>query len=384
MINGVSFAQNYRGIWISSHVRVTTIVKERSLFALHEDDIKTIKLDSVEIDTFYYDAFVILDFINEEDIAVKTILGSKEMGFQQMGTFSIKKGKLKIKIDKENLKGSASENQIVLINKLKNSTTRETFFKRINPSELKITEILNSTSLFNTNWIVETDTTSLSYGYNFHLLDSNIVIITQEFGEYGYTNWGKFAVDSYKNHLFLIFVNEQHMNYNVYHIYDRDKDTLIGNTFEHYIFATEPPPLNIIKLSKNKLLDKAQLSLIESKLIGRWIAINNPIPLNEFSGFDTIINQKFVIEFMVDNTFELIKAGTLVNRMVETQKEIVLSGVWEVSETGKYIVLKPIDSWIKYLTLLNLTEDYLEIYYEIESFDGGLISINNGIIKMKK
>ena len=86
-------------------------------------------------------------------------------------------------------------------------------------------------------------------------MDSAEVIINQDYGDFGYTNWGEWKIDWYNNHLFLGVTDRNRLETKVYHFYDKNGNTLIGNTYEHYLFATEPPPLKDIKLIKQELLD---------------------------------------------------------------------------------------------------------------------------------
>lgn len=372
--------QDLKGIWISTHDKELRTVNERE--DLQDNEFVTIKLDSTEIDTFYYEAYMLLDFIDDKNVIVKGLGGR-----QEKCKYKLKNDNLKIKVKKYNLKGQISENSIVIVDKVSKVETRETFFERLNDSKIKDKIGLDSISFINSNWVVDTDTSSHNFGFNFHFLDSAIAIINQDYGDFGYTNWGEWKIDWYKNHLFLGVTDRNRLETKVYHFFDRTGNTLIGNTYEHYHFATEPPPLKDIRLIKQELLDSTQLKTLEADLIGKWLATNNPLSIDtsfqDLHKVDTILNQKFEIDFKNDNTFRLEKSGTIVKRTDKRYKQDTLTGYWEISQTGKYLVLKPVNSWFRYLTINKLESDYLEIFCEFEAlYDEHMIS--NETIKMKK
>ena len=364
-----TIAQGLEGIWISSHE--IQILKVHERIDSQDPEFAMVKLDHEEIDTNYIEMYLIIDFISNKEIIMMGI-GGRQLKLNY--TYSKKNGKINIKSKQGNLKGRVEKGKLILTDKISRSETNELFFQRITPSELTTVNMLDSSSFYNTNWLVEADSSSFNFGFNFHFVDSNIVIISQDFGTYGYTNWGEFQITSYKNHLFLGFLDRMSLEHKVYHLYDRSENTLIGNTFEHYHFAIDPPPLKHIKLSKKVLLNSDQISLIESQLFGKWKAVNDPIPFDKTFGADTLLNQHFEIEFRTDKNFTMLKSGTITKDSVETQKEVSYSGNWKLSETGKYIELRPIDSWTRYLTISKITMHYLEIYYEIEALDMNLVS----------
>lgn len=375
-----SNGQDFKGIWISTHDRELRTVNER--YDLQDDEFVTIKLDTAEIDTFYYKAHMLIDFIDDKNVIVKGIGGR-----QEKCKYTAKNNCLTIKTKEYILKGQISKNSVIISNKRNNSETRETFFEKLNESKITDKIGLDSISFINSNWAVDTDTSSHNYGFNYHFLDSAIAIINQDFGDFGYTNWGEWKIDWYKNHLFVVVTDRDRLETMVFHFYDRTGNTLIGNTHEHYTFATEPPPLKDIKLIKHELLDSVQLKTLEADLTGKWMATNNPLSLDTTFQYkhkvDTILNQIFEIDFNNDKTFRLEKSGTIVKQTDKIYKQDTLTGDWEISKTGGYIVLKPENSWFRYLTINKLKSDYLEVFCEFESlYDEHMTS--NETIKMRK
>lgn len=374
-IVGETNAQNYKGIWVSAYEKEIKTVNERQ--DIQDDEFVTVKLDTTEIDTFYYEAYMLLDFIDDRNVIVKALGGR-----QGLFKYSVKNNNLKIKIKRHRIKGRILENSIVVVDKVSKTESREVFFEQLSDSKIKDKAGLDSVSFINTNWIVETDTSSCNY----HFLDSAVVIINQDFGDFGYTNWGEWRFDWYKDHLFVV-TDRDILETKVYHFFDKNESTLIGNTYEHYPFRNAPPQLKNIRLIKQELLDSTQLETLEADLIGKWLATNNPLSIDtsfqDLHKVDTILNQKFEIDFNNDKTFRLEKSGTIVKRTDKIYKQDTLTGDWEISQTGKYIVLKPVNSWFRYLTINKLESDYLEIFCEFEAlYDEHMIS--NETIKMKK
>ncbi|MCU4166089.1 hypothetical protein [Carboxylicivirga caseinilyticus] len=356
-------SQDLKGIWFSSHVKELRSVSERVVISENED--VTIKLDSTETDTYYEEAYILLDFIDDKNVIVKR-LGDGEIKCD----YKVKNNKLKVKINNHSIKGQISDNSIFLIDKISKTIIRETYFERIVDSNIIDKTGLDSKSLINTNWLVKTDTSSLNYGFDFHFLDSAFVVINQDFGDNGYTNCGDRKIDWYKNHLFLGIIDRIELEIKVYHFYDRNINALIGNTYEYNFFSNEPPTLKNIELIKKELPDSIVLKSLEKDLIGKWIAINNPIRIDtsfqDFHNIDSLLNPKYEIDFNEDKTFRLTRSGTIVKQGEKIFLEDIPIGKWDIGKTGKYILLKHNDAWTEYVTINKLESDYLEIFCEIE------------------
>ncbi len=383
--------QDLKGIWISTHSMELWTVNETS--EIRDDEFVTIKLNSPKIDTSYHGAYVLLDFINDKNVVVK-IFSVK----QENCNYSIKNNHLEIKGTGLKLKGRISDNRIVLSEKTRTTTTRQTFFERIVDSKITDKAGLDSISFINTNWVVETDTTSHNYGYNFYFADSSIVMISKFSGGFGYTDWGTWKIHWYKNHCFLGIMDEYWFESMAYHIIDKAGDTLIGNTYEFNYSTDGPPSLKEIVLRKKELPDTSDLTILEQKLFGKWIAVNNPLSLRDpfgkyYDDVDTLLEQKYEIDFKNDKTFRLEKSAIIVKQGEKTYKHDSLSGKWEISKTGKYIILNPENNgdeeedmekiWTRYLTINKLENDYLEMFCDVESIYEENWS-SNETIKLKK
>lgn len=375
-----TIAQDIKGTWISTHNMELRSVQERE--TIEDNEFATTELASNEVDTFYNDVYILLDFIDDKKVIVKA-LGAG----QEMVNYTVRNNKLKIKVKKYKIHGWISKNSVVIMEKVSKSKNNETYFVRLNDSKINDKTGIDSISFINTNWVVNTDTSSHNYGYNFHFLDSATAIINQDFGDYGYTNWGKWKIDWYKKHLFIGVSDMNLLETKVYHFFDKKGNTLIGNTYEHYTFAKEPPPLKNIELIRKEFPESKQLKSLKEKLFGRWIAINNPLSIDSafqyLGNVESVLNQKFEINFDEDKTFQLEKSGTIVTPTNKSPQLISITGNWEMGRTGKYIILKPNNKWTKYLTINTLEEDYLEIFCEMEAiYDKNTIS--NKTVKMVK
>ena len=369
-----SFAQINDDIWISSYVKETQ--KNKEVIDLSGEEVKMVKLDSIQTSFSYHELYLLLDFLDDNYVIIKGIGGK-----QLKRKYTIKRGKLKIRFDKGKIKGYVSENRIVFKEKTSKTSTKEIFFETLNESYLTDSHKLKDSFLENSNWTIIANTNSNNYGTELQLLDNNELRIIQINEDYGYNNWGNWETDLYKNHLFLICNNLCRPEKRVYHLYRTNNDTLIGNTFEHSNF-NKKPKLNNIKLSNNHFLNNTQLTLLESKLIGNWHAINNPIPFDPILGSDTLTNQKFEIIFDEDKKFSLLRSGTLTKDSVNSNKELKLNGNWKLDKSGKFIELIDEEKSTRLITISKLTENDLEMFYRIRALDGNLSS--NRIIKMKK
>lgn len=369
-----SFAQINDDIWISSYVKETR--KNKEVVDLSGEEIKMVKLDSIQTSYYYNESYLLLDFLDDNYVIIKGI-GEKLLKCK----YTIKRGKLKITFDKGKIKGYVSENLIVFKEKISKTSTKEIFFERLNESNLTNAQKIKDSFLENTNWTINADANSYNYGTELQLLKDNELRIIQINEDYGYNNWGNWKTDLYKKHLFLIYNDVVRPEKRVYHFYGINNDTLIGNTFEHSNF-TKKPKLNNIKLSNTHFLNNTQLKRLESKLIGKWHAINNPIPFDPMFGPDTLTNQKFEIIFEENKKFTLLKSGTLSKDSVNSDKKLKLNGSWKLDKSGKFIELIDEEKSTRLITISKLTENDLEIFYRIRALDENLFS--NRIIKMKK
>lgn len=375
-ING----QDFKGIWISTHEINLKTINERH--QLQGNEFVKTKLDSTEIDTSYSEVYMLLDFIDEKNVIVKGI-GGKQKKYK----YTIENGNLFFKVKGHKLKGSVSENNIFITEELSNSETGMTIFEKLNDSKITDKTGLENKSFVNSNWTVDTTTSFNHYGFDYHFMDKNIAMVNYDYGNIGYTSNGVWQIDWYKNHLFVRFRDMDELETKVYHLYDKTGDTLIGNMYEHNHFRIQPPQLKDITLIKQELLDETQFKTLETNLIGKWTATNNPLfnatSSNDLHNVDTIVNQNFEIVFNSDKTFRLEKSGTIVTQNDKIHKQDTLTGKWEISKTGKYIILNQCKKRPKYMTVNNIKSDYLEIFYKLETlYNKHTVSFET--IKMRK
>jgi hypothetical protein len=374
VLTGKSIGQNLKGIWLSSHT--LKIIKKHIPY--QSDSI----LSSVNL---------ILDFVDNENVILNPLSNKKKNR-----KFSINKKTIQINIDNLVIKGELTKNELILTLKDTVNYTNKIYLKRIMPSDLKTSQIPDSTMFFNSSWVIESDTNSENYGIKFNFLDRDSldsfkkhrVIITKNRGSYGYTENGIYNILSYKKHFFLGILNKETFEESVYHFYKKDNNTFYADTYENsFLFnGNSPPKLNKIKFVKTKYLTSKQKNNLESKLKGKWKAINNPIPIDSIiSKYKKLENQSFEITFKENNEYEIRKRGILINENIRVPKNIIITGKWKISETGNYIFLKPNNNRGKYLTIKNITNNSLKIYYNIEPLEKETITaIDSYLIELIK
>lgn len=349
--------QKLDGIWLSSYYLETS---ERNI--------------SYQPDSIFNKASLLLDFIDKKNVIFKP-LGKN----QEIGKFSINKNNIRIKIGNDLIKGTFSENELILTIKDTLESVNKIYLKKITPSDLKKNEIPDSSLFFNSSWIIESESKSENFGIKFNFMDKdsldylgkNIVLITKNKGLYGYTEKGNYTIDFYKNHFFIGVLSREKIQENVYHFYKLENEIFYAEIYENFYSLIEPPKLNKIKISKSEYLTTEQQKKIKSKLKGKWKAINNPIPFDSIgSQYKKFENQSFELIFKENGIYKLTKKGIFINEnLKEVPKTVISNGKWEISKTGNYIKIKTNNSWTKYITIEKLSNDSLKIFYDVKTLE---------------
>jgi len=372
IISSQLHSQDLDGIWISSHER--EIKSSNSTMILENDEYKEVLSDSIRYDTFFSEALLLLDFLSDKKVTLKGIYGGHEdCKYSQKGNI------IKISTSFGKLKGIAQDNQLIFSQKVNNTLLSETYFKKLTQMDsVTSNTAIGSRFLANSMWSIKTDSSSYSFGIDLHFIDSNYVIISKAYGDYGFTHIGEYKVVSYKEHYFLGFNDMEELETRLYHITNFEDTIIYAESYEHYHFTKKEPPLKNIELVKKKFLSSQYVTDIEDKLIGEWSATNNPIPV----GCDTLINQKYILIFHPDKRFEINISGTIIGAENSFEGQKKINGTWKVSETGKYIDFKLDDGWSQYASLINLSSDNLSILFRVESLNCNTIS--DTIIKLER
>jgi hypothetical protein len=364
-------SQNLNGIWLSAFSLETS---KKNI---------TNRTDSIFSRTFF-----ILDFIDKENVVFKPI-GKKP----ENGKYSIIKNNIRIKLENELIKGELKDNRIVLIARDSLKFTTKVYLNKITHSTLKESDFPNKSFFYNSSWSIESDTISRNFGIKFHFLDKsnidhfgkNIVLITKNEGIYGFTHNGNYDIDTYKNHFFIGVYNEQEGEENIYHFSKLENNTFYSDTYEEDYSLINEPKFIELKITKSNLLTSKEISLLISKLKGKWKTEGNPL-LYTISNLKSkkIENQSFEFVFKNNNDFEIIKHGIIINKNSKVPKTVNIKGKWNISNTGNYIKLEPNDGRIKYITIKKLSSNNLKMYYDVKTMEENQNSYYSTLIELTK
>ncbi|MFD1293830.1 hypothetical protein ACFQ5N_08290 [Lutibacter holmesii] len=328
-------------------------------------------------DTTFNSSFLLLDFIDSQNVIIKTYNNNiEEHQYEKLNN------DLNIKIDKENITGIVTDNQIIFSSIIDSFTIKKVFLRRLQPSKLSSSQIPDSTYFNNSQWIIKSNSLSNKIYYDF--LDNENVIITNDFGEIGYSNVGRFGIDSYKNHFFIGIFDALNWAENIYHFYNFNNSVFYAeNFFFNEWHENKTPIYNKLKFTEQIPLNNEQLDSIKSILIGKWIAVNNPIPQPSTSKYDSLKNQRFEMSFSKENTFNIKKSGILIKDQIEDSKEVIFTGTWKLGKNGKYIKLISNIKWPdNYITIKELSENSMQIYFQVRELAGN--SVKQQKIELKK
>lgn len=363
--------QNLDGIWYSSFK--LQIAKKKNPYS---------------IDSLYQKVFLLLDFIDKEKVVVKP-LGRKEKKCE----YHISDNKIKLLIENESFEGVYSENEIIMTLEDNENEITKIYLHKITPSKFKASQIPDSTLFFNSNWILKSNPKTENFGVNYHFFnrdsldyfDKKIVIITKNTDLFGFTSKGNYSFDYYKNHFFLGIYDDYRIQETVYHFYKYENNHFFADTFENYFSLKNTPKFNKVRFQQKNLLSERQKENLKAKLVGKWKATNNPIPYeSEFSEYEEFTDQSFEILFKVNNEIEIIKKGVFIKENNRFPKAEIIKGKWKIGKAGDNIQIIPKDGKIKYLTIKELSDNNLKVFYLVKSLEDRSYFSSNSMIDLKK
>jgi hypothetical protein len=317
----------------------------------------------VNRDTSFNQHYFIIDFKPKNRIELKSI--TKE---PIKGKYKIKKDKIKINSGKFKWQGVIQSEDILKFEIDRNKNYyEELYFKRINKTK---SENLNSCNLINTYWRCEIDSNSSIFNSKIFFLDSNYLIITNINDNWGYTDWGEYNIEQFKDYISFAYFDNFRTDENVFHLKLITKDTIEAEFTEYDFFHrtnNEKPQYRNLRFIKDSLISEKNKNLLTEQIIGKWIAKDYKNIINS-TLYDSIISADYILELKSDGEFQIEITGEVIINNKKELKSQSESGTWELGQTGEYISLSTEED-MEYLTVKSIEKEYLEFFMLIHNLE---------------
>lgn len=362
------FAQDFQGIWLSEYAE--EIQKSTTTSILEDDSLFVKELGYIQVDTNYYNSYLLIDFISKD-----SLLFGGPGGKQTLGTYYISNDTLNIRLDTLELKAIYNERHLKILDPDSSWSNSTVFLSKLNEDNLILKEDIKNDSFLNHKWISNADSNSSYYGLEFYFYDSTKAIIKLNFGERAYTSFGEFNIAFFQDIPFLGVFDRGELEQYIFLL--KRQDIINGEidvmVYESTKWIEEPPTINNFKLIKQSLPSKAEVDLIRQNLIGDWIDKRNPLPYDSIlSEYDSITNSYFKLRFDDDNTYSIDYGGNYQAGAKSESLSLNFKGTWKLGRTGDYIELTT-DRRLDYLTILKLEQSSISLTYDLELPDSDVI-----------
>lgn len=141
----------------------------------------------------------------------------------------------------------------------------------------------------------------------------------------------------------------------------------------------EKPTKQEILVKRTLIPTNNQLKKIRKDLIGHWVSNGRTFPFDpELSDYESIEDSYFRCIFSEDS-FKIEYGGMLINDTNKIPKKVEYNGVWEIGETGNYLLLTTTEGYTKYLTLVELNQNEAIISMNTKAVDSDWVDVNHSI-----
>jgi len=376
LITGLS-AQTLEGIWISSS-RMDIQKRYESTY-IQYDEVLNNKIEKIEIDTFYLNAYALIHFLENKEIIIQGIGGKKNLGnyTKALDTLSVEIDTFKFKLvnRKENL---------MLIDFDSGWQNSHLIFEKMTPLSSLSNDKMELDFEKDSYWKVRADSNSTNCGLEFHFLDEEHVMLSQFYDKKNArTTLGEYKIALYENNIFLYVLDQHSLNDIMFRIYADSENILFAQNFE-VNWGTHPPSKHEIEIVRAKLPNKRELKEIKKSIMGTWFLDDTVLPFDttnsEYKHFD---EQFYELSFSKEGSFSIAYGGVLVRENERTPQTKEIRGTWEVASTGHYIKMKTNGGSLEYMSIIEVTTNSLLVGMDTESLDFEM-TYSSHLIRLKK
>ncbi|GAB5527241.1 MAG: hypothetical protein Roseis2KO_51130 [Roseivirga sp.] len=345
-----------------------------------DNDFRNRSLEEIEIDSFYSEASVIVQFLPQNKFILTPLFEEK-----RTGTYFQKQDTIFAKTDSTNWYFSVKNEELVLLDLDSGWQSTRILFERLSPAGLnnnfKIKDRINE----HTYWRLSVDSSSRYFASSLYFYSTDSIVIEKRFSDsYGSTGVGRYNLDFFEGHTFISYYDRQRLDFYIIHLIAKSGNTLIGQTSEVYEnpFSYNTNDLTLEPISKPV---KTDLSAIRKLLIGTWESSKDVFPSDTLlTRYDSITDQYYKLTFSENGKFSLNYGGNVVNGENVKSEIKTYAGNWSLGVTGKFIKLKLDDGDIFFLSILSLNKDSISYTLDFDTLGEEGFYFGNYLIKLSK
>lgn len=350
----VALAQLPEGVWVSSHeLRVGNYL---DIDGQDEQLMRMMKQYLLE-DSVYAEGGWVLDVDTSNNIRFLKDIRSDIIQHK----FRSEREKLVFGRDSFRVE-FADESKLLLIRQFMDSIWHEFHFHRLPPSTLNEASAASAFPKPGAHMRLNVSDT-LSRGYQLDFMDDRQLVITGMKDGMLYTVRGIWHSRWIGKVLFFSFFDNHFEKMQLYYFYGDSVNGLVGGTFNNAEALGGEPQRLQTTMTIVETPNSSQLSEIRNDLVGSWEAINEPLFYDPAIEFGFLSYQSFEITLNADGSFRMSKSGTVLKHGDSIPLEESSVAEWEVSPTGKYLIITPPDDIPFYLSIHNAGPQKLDVYY---------------------
>lgn len=350
-------SQDYEGVWLSSYeLRIGTF--ERIAEFVDEGALPFMK-DLFSEDSVYTDRIRIIHFDSASIWIYSDIRSNPHEAILNPWDHKIRHLR-----DTFNIR-SISALEIELRNFWVDSVWYEYHFEKVPNSNF---EKSDSTFFENYNGSLKlTVQDSVKVEYQLDLIDDRRLVITGNKNGQQFTCKGTWHKKWIGGVLFFAFYDDFLGEYRLFHFYEKSNDGLLGNHLRSNYDLKKIQEFLSINIKQVSLPPPIELEMARTNLFGNWTAKNEPLFYDPAIEFGFLSYQSFELELDSAGAFSMRKSGSVLKFGDSIPLEEITEGNWNLSKTGNYIELELDDGSKEYLSIVESTQDKLDVTYYMKT-----------------
>ncbi len=317
---------------------------------------KSAGVDEYKVDSIFGVEGSIIDFVSNKNFIIKGIGGSKIQG-----TYQQFKDTLQFNVDEYRWYGVVKDEELKLTMIDSSDYVLEMFYKKLKPSKISKSKILDSLSVKNSFWSLSLSTGAIGLSLfqrdTADVIDKPRAFISEFLNHRTHTEKGNYLVDSYKNYMFLYLFGKTTLFENLVLLNDFSAGQYSGKLYDSDNLWVTDNKIGKVVLKEVPVLSDLNHKDLISKMLGRY-----QLKLLDLSHLDLTEEVKTIISYFELQENNLCKIEVFISEDkegVSVIRKLEKSGVWEVNPSGQYVTVTFDDERLSYVTFKK-NSDYTE------------------------
>lgn len=353
-------SQDIQGTWMSKYMLNIQKTDEASEFT--DNGLVSRKLDKIEIDSFYSEAKVLVQFLPQKRFVLKPLFRE-----ERTGTYYQKQDTVFAETDSVKWCFSVKNQELVLLDLDSSWQSTHIFFERLPTAELPggldIDDIIEA----DTYWRIAIDSSSRYFASALYFYSNDSIVIENRFSDFhGSTGIGRYYFDFFEGHAFLGYYDRQRLDFYNIHLMAKS-----GNEFSGQVSEVYAPPFSYkqyqMVLKPMVKPNKIDLETTNKLLIGTWESTADIFPTDTIlTRYDFIADQYYELTFLENGEFSLTYGGTVVSGEDVNSEIKTYHGNWSLGVTGKFVKLEHDNGSIFFLSILSLNQNSISYTLDLD------------------